>query len=577
MNSTIPEDKWQVEVGGQIYEANYGELTEWINEGSLLPLDKVRRGNLRWIEARKVPGLRAFFDAKEQGIEPPVFAATSKTKFDKSNPLAAIENSSATVKEQALPGEIANVPNKFDSNAFEPISSNLIEPENASLYVSKFDQSLNEICPPSNAVCNLHTDAEAEYFCETCGNSFCKVCPKSFGSSVKICPFCGAMCKSIKQLCEKDKSVRRFENAANESFGAADLIKALTHPFKYKSSLFFGALMFAFFTVGQTASAIGGFVMLGAALFCALGANMLTFGILANTIEKFSSGNLDADFMPDFDDFSIWDDVVHPFFLSIGAYLVSFGPFILVCIVGVYLIFSSMTMQAIAMQNEIAKVPGTPAFDRSKTIEQSEAVKNLTENLRVQNEKNLVRHAEMQSENFETEGSRDEEKEFREIEQIIQESRKSQLESIAGKTPEAERREFEQMIRGFLGLAAPLVVIGFLAFLWGMFYFPAACSVAGYTRSFAATIDPRVGLDTIRRLGFDYVKILLIGFLIIVAASFAGVSLSIIFAPFEMPRMGNLPAKAFGSVFTFYFSIVFSSVLGYALYKNAARLRLPRG
>lgn len=126
MNSTIPEDKWQVEVGGQIYEANYGELTEWINEGSLLPLDKVRRGNLRWIEARKVPGLRAFFDAKEQGIEPPVFAATSKTKFDESNPLATIENLSATVKEQALPGEIANVPNKFDSNAFEPISSNLI-------------------------------------------------------------------------------------------------------------------------------------------------------------------------------------------------------------------------------------------------------------------------------------------------------------------------------------------------------------------------------------------------------------------------------------------------------------------
>ena len=46
---------WQAEVNGQIYEASFEELAQWIQEGALLPQDKVRRGNLRWIEAQKVP------------------------------------------------------------------------------------------------------------------------------------------------------------------------------------------------------------------------------------------------------------------------------------------------------------------------------------------------------------------------------------------------------------------------------------------------------------------------------------------------------------------------------------------
>ena len=61
--------------------------------------------------------------------------------------------------------------------------------------------------------------------------------------------------------------------------------------------------------------------------------NTLTFGILVNTVENMANGKTDLDFMPRFDDFSIWDDVVHPFFLSIGVYLVSFG-LVLILLVG---------------------------------------------------------------------------------------------------------------------------------------------------------------------------------------------------------------------------------------------------
>ncbi|HQU94107.1 MAG TPA: hypothetical protein PLK77_17550, partial [Pyrinomonadaceae bacterium] len=56
---------WQVDVNGTIYDAAFGELPEWIDGGSLMPGDKVRKGNLRWIEARRVPSLVPFFNAKE--------------------------------------------------------------------------------------------------------------------------------------------------------------------------------------------------------------------------------------------------------------------------------------------------------------------------------------------------------------------------------------------------------------------------------------------------------------------------------------------------------------------------------
>ena len=57
-------------------------------------------------------------------------------------------------------------------------------------------------------------------------------------------------------------------------------------------------------------------------------ANTLTFGILANTVRNMAQGKLGLNFMPSFEEFSLWDDVMHPFFLSIGVYISSFGPII---------------------------------------------------------------------------------------------------------------------------------------------------------------------------------------------------------------------------------------------------------
>ena len=171
----------------------------------------------------------------------------------------------------------------------------------------------------------------------------------------------------------------------------------------------------------------------------------------------------------------------------------------------------------------------------------------------------------------------EETREQEELWAMAMESRKQSLESTLGKSPETEAREEAEMIQAFLGLAAPIVVIGAIAFLWGLFFFPAACAVAGYTRSFSATINPLVGLDTIQRLGADYVKILAMALVLLVASITVSGVLGAIFAVFDLPMVGNLPATAIGALFTFYLSAVFSCMVGYALYRSADRLGLARG
>ena len=157
----------------------------------------------------------------------------------------------------------------------------------------------------------------------------------------------------------------------------------------------------------------------------------------------------------------------------------------------------------------------------------------------------------------------------------IQQMRQAQAEAIVGKTPETKSKEQWAMLKQILGYGVIFLLIGGLCLLWGLFYFPAACAVAGYTQSFVATVNPTVGLDTIKRLGFDYAKILLMGLGIVIMSGIISVVLSVVFSAFDMPGVGNIPARAIGAVFGFYFAVVFSCVLGFAMFKASDRLKLP--
>lgn len=544
---------WQTQVNGQIYESSFEELTEWINEGSLLPEDMVRRGNLRWIEARKVPTLVPFFNARQQGIEPP----TIQTNTTASNETPA-ENFTATEN---------FIPENSQQNQKFPHQEQSFQPN-----LNRSEPVKNQVIGGGN-VCALHPENEARFHCETCGNFLCPQCPKSYGGNVKICSICGAMCKKIGELDLKQERELRRKNAFAEGFGISDIFSSFSHPFKFMTSFLFGGAMFMIFTVGQSAVSFGGIVMIFPALICFLLANMLSFGILANTVEKFSKGETEADFMPGFDDFNLLDDVIRPFFLSIGVYISSFGPALLITIFTAFVVmgFVGDEVKNIHLQNASNQdVQTTSPFliDEKKAADQSEEVKKILEGV-----KQNADDKRQLTEN----GINDQNNPFQETAKLTEEKKKQQLESVAGETNEQKTSGLGIKAEALGKRAVVLFILLALAMLWGIFYFPAACAVAGYTRSFMATINPSVGFDTIKTFGIDYVKIL--GFFIFlgIASVFVSGFFWIMLSSFNLIGAANVPATAVTSWFTFYFTIVFSCVLGQALYKNSDKFKFYKG
>lgn len=548
MSNDVMNEEWEVEVSGQIYQAAFGELPEWINEGSLLPEDKVRKGNLRWIEARKVPALVPFFNAKAAGQPLPVPTQTVNAPAKQGNEVAVPP---PTVFTNASPS--VNVPAK-------PLAAAV----NAAAPVSETGNIEH---------CIRHADREAGYICDSCGKAFCKACPSSYGGSVKICPDCGAMCRARAELIEKQRSSNVWAEAGSKKFGLDDLFFAIKHPFKYRTSLIIGALMFAFFTFGQGAASIGGIFLLAAAIFCMMLSNMLSFGILANVVTNFTQGKLETDFMPDFDDFSLWGDVVHPFFLSIGVYLSSFTPFILILIVAVYMAFSSMQQQVQVFQEQVKKIPGTELYAPDRTAQQSQEVRDLLEGVKQQNDKRIADQNRLETGTAagSADSASNEDNEAK-IEAIRRKMQQQQL----NEATQANEPQFNALASNLLKVAAPMMVLAFMALLWGVIYFPAACAVAGYTRSFFATINPLFGLDTMRRLGGSYVKILLMCFVLLILVSIVNMTLAVILSPLTLPKVGNIPATFVASILMFYMTIVFSCLIGMALYRNSEKLKLSR-
>lgn len=561
MNVGDSNEIWQIEVSGQIYEASFEVMTQWIHEGALLPQDLVKRGNLRWIEARKVPSLTPFFNAKQNGMPPPpVFTTTSVPgPPTQDNVYATLDQSPANpYQTNVVTTTDASLPPTTIVETTEPVFADLGSYTGAAQTgageAPHTNASFNQM-PPQTApvadpnVCAMHPGIQSYYVCTTCGNGFCKTCPKSYGGNVKICPFCGDMCRKADEVAEKMRTAARYDAAVSGGFGFDDFLNALAYPFRFKTSLVIGSIMYMLFTLGQSSSAFGGFALVAAGLLCGMFSNMLTFGVLMNTVENFAQGKVGLNFMPEFDDFSLWDDVVHPFFLMIATYLASFGLFFL--FVAGLIWFTWTTFN------------GNQPVSLDDRIKVAQKEREEAQNGDARFSDGAARQAA-------------EDREIEELQKMIQEGRKKDLEAVAGKTTEQKQEDMREMAMNFLKFGIPAMGVAALLFLWGIFYYPAACLVAGYTKSFAATLKLSVGWETIRILGWDYVKILLMSFLLSMGVLFVSLIVGIILSPFDMPGVGNLPAKAVASIAGFYFSVVYALVLGFALYKNADKLNLYR-
>jgi hypothetical protein len=357
------------------------------------------------------------------------------------------------------------------------------------------------------------------------------------------------MCDSVAEVEKNRKKAAEFLEEIEQGFGFEDVFRAVSRPFAFPISLLLGGSIYGVVSIGQNAIGFGDLYLAASALICFVIGNAFLFSVLSNTIENILHGKRDANFFPGFEDFSLLDNVVRPFFLSVAAFSVSFGPLFVLLIASIFYFSNKSAPEEFQnvrqARSEIANVAASKQFDEN-------GLPNLEQ------PPNTTR----------------EEEQIRKVQELINKSRQSQLESVVGKSPEASAAERQELIRKFIKSSVPIIVFAGLFFLWGLFYFPAACLVAGYTQSFASTINPFVGLDTLRRLGFDYFKVLAVGAIFAITSTIVGGILVMLLSSFAMPMVGNLPATFMTSLLMFYFWTAFSFLLGFLLFKNADRLDL---
>jgi hypothetical protein len=492
--SAQPE-RWLVSTAEGVFDADLETLRQWIREGCVQPTDKVTKGNLNWIEAGKAPMLRAAFAGEIIPLVPLGEAPPPPLIFEPTPEIQAPE--ADHVWQDAVQPENSN----YTSPAGPPVFSDNSSPD----------------------VCQNHPDVVTKYVCWACVKGFCEPCSKFVANSkIPLCPVCGDLCK----IYAAEVSRVQRQEFQGSGFGFEDLGRALSYPLQHKVALVFGAALYA--------------LMLFAGFRGRIVASVLMFGCVSHVISNVAWGRLHKSFMPDFSEFSMWDDVAVPVGLGIGITIVTWGPALVLILALIFGVVSSGFTPAGALQTPPPNSEKLNEGDLNTLLDpnadptkQAEASKKLDQ--------------------------------LRPGHQVAQEAERSKKEL---NDPLADIK----MLLGYFNAPVVLVLLLLLAVAWGIFYYPMALAVAGYTQSFGSVINPLVGIDTIRRMGGTYFKAFGLVLMIQLVGGFIGIIVAIVLSPFALPWVGNLPAMFIDGSLTFYFNLVIACVLGLSLFKCADRL-----
>jgi hypothetical protein len=380
--------------------------------------------------------------------------------------------------------------------------------------VPKLKAAFNGEITPAQAVCHNHPDAAADDVCRMCGATLCRQCPKFAAGKVPVCPLCGDLCHDYKVVVEKSARVA----LQSSGFGIEDFVRAIRYPLQHKFALLSGALIYALLML---AGFRGGIV-----------AWMILFGCISHVISQVAWGRLNRSFMPDFSAFSFWDDLVVPVFLGLGIMIVSWGPLIVLVFA---LIFGAIS----GRHREQASESLTPEQLSTLTDPNADPQKLEEANRKLQ--------------------------EAQPGAQIAREAERSKEEA-------SDPAGAVRYLLPYLGAGIVFVLLFLLLIAWGVFYYPMALTVAGYTQSLGSVLNPLVGLDTIRRMGATYFKAFGMVILVQLVALVVGAIVAVVTSPFTLPFMGNLVGNFINATFTFYFYLVIACILGLSLFKCADRL-----
>lgn len=481
-------EKWRVSTVEGVFETDVETLKQWIAEGCVLPTDKVSKGSLNWIDAGCAPMLKAAFNGETVAAIP----AQANTSYTEHTGQAATHAGSFEPSDVALPFTL--VPQVASTGALAN-------------------------------VCYNHPETPPRYLCRRCAAALCEECPKFVTTSrIPLCPLCGDLCKLYEEVKTKAAS-REFQGSG---FGLDDFARAIRFPFQHKFELLCGAVSYG--------------LLLLAGFWGNVVASVIMFGCISHAVSQVAWGRLGRSFMPDFSEFSLWDDLAVPLGLGIGITIVSWGPVIALVLALFFGALSGPSVSSLsAGQIESARNSSAPTEEDLSVLTDPDAdPKNLEEA-----NKKLDQ--------------------LRPATQISQEAERS-------KSAQSDPAAVLRMLMPYLRAGIAMVLLFLLGLAWAIFYYPMALTVAGYTQSFAAVINPLVGLDTIRRMGATYFKAFGMVLSIQVVALTVSVVVALVTSPFALPLVGNLPAKFINGTITFYFNLVIACLLGLSLYKCADRV-----
>jgi hypothetical protein len=501
---------WQVTTHEGVFEIDLPTLKQWAREGSVLPTDKVRKGALKWIEAGRAPSLRRVFSGEEKAEAVEHAQVSSGPRS-----MHAPDGQPVPSRDFGLASGAVVV---ADSRA-----GYAAEPSTATQAWGDWSEPVLSGAPALSSACYFHPMAAATLVCRACSTTFCRSCPNKVGaSSVLLCTRCGGFCDPLEILTER---LALYERQGS-GFGLADFVEALSYPFRHLASLLGGAVLYGFLTL--------------AGMRAQLLAYAFVFGCISLVVRRVAYGNMERDFMPDFSEFSFWDDVIVPCSLGLGIMLVTLGPMLLLIVALLFGWFGG------------ARTPTTTTLAPHADSEQARG--GVTR----EDMNTLVKGGTAEQE--------------AELEKKFQETRPgAQLARQLEQSKQSEQTGFA-LVSQLLARPGLILLLALAALGWAIFYHPMALLVAGWTESLKSVINPLVGLDTMRHMGLVYFKAFVMYLVVQAAALVLSFLVALATAPFDMPLVGNLPGKFLSGVVTFYTSLVIACLLGLALFKSADRL-----
>jgi len=339
-------------------------------------------------------------------------------------------------------------------------------------------------------------------------------------------------------------------------FTFADFIAAWAYPFKFPIGLILGGIISSLLGIGVylgmvTASIGGLFPGLMAMLVCGVLMVVIVYGSATKAVNQVAYGNMDETFMPNTEDFSIWNTILLPCFLGLGTCIVSWGPTVLVGII----IFKTF----IGAMGELPK-------DIKPTGTKSQQTVLRAPNQGFGAKDPLQREIEGKSRESEANAIK-----------RIQDLQKTPTSSF-GLTPaqqpdqKANEEAMAAVMKKIAPRVLPLILLLLLASLWGVFYFPSALTVAGYTESIGATLNPLVGFGMMRQMGSNYFKAFGTYLLLLVFSVFIYGGVMIITAPLAAAGLGETPAHFISNMISFYLYLVIACTFGRALYRSHEKI-----